>query len=269
MAPLVTLEALDCCDGEHSLHEHFNRSLRIESSLSPNPAAPSPTPVTPPRTQVVARKSRGKKRVRFNLKTRAFNPVDKFYDDTVIATKWFTSTDLLLIKENAKNQSATIRRSGPPESCSLTLAYRKTSLMLAKEFKELVKLSTTSPDQDLREWCAYNDGRRGLERFTSREYCYTRRADVVKTREAVLAEQDRQIESGERDDELIAKASREITRRARTFALFVAEADSKQQTRPLENPHRVAPSRKRSKIDVGEIRQGSSPMKQFTVAAVC
>jgi hypothetical protein len=197
------------------------------------------------------------------------DPADKFYDNADIDAKWFTADDLHLIKENAKSQSATIRRSGPPESCVLTMAYRKTSLMLAGDFKELVKLPTTSPDHDLRQWCASNDGRRGLERFSSREYCNTRRADILRTREAVLAAQDRQTESGQKDDEIIAKASREATRRARTFALFMGEADSKQQTRPLENGSRVAPSRKRSKIDLGELRKGSTTVNLITVAAAC
>jgi hypothetical protein len=210
-----------------------------------------------------------KKRVRFSFEKRCLDPVDKFYDDADVEAKWFTANDLYLIKENAKHQSATIRRSGPPESCVLTMAYRKTSLMLAGDFKELVKLPTTSPDHDLREWCACNDGRRGLERFSSREYCNTRRGDIMRTREAVLAEQDRQAESDQKDDELIAKASREATRRARTFALFMGEADSKQQTRPLEFEHRVTPSRKRSKIDLGELRQGSTTMNLITVAAAC
>jgi hypothetical protein len=268
MAPLqaVTFDLVDGSDGEHSLHDHFHRSLRIEPSSPISASLQQQQPQGPSRDSAT---TATKKRVRFNFEKRCLDPVNKYYDDEDIVAKWFTASDLLLIKENAKNQSATIRRSGPSEECRLTMAYKKTSLMLAGDFKELVKLPTTSPDQDLRQWCSWNDGRRGLERFSSREYCYTRRGDILNAREAVLAEQDRQTEAGVKNDDLIAKASREVSRRARTFALFMGEADSKQQTRPLENAQRTAPSRKRSKIDLGELRQGAATVKLVTVAAAC
>jgi hypothetical protein len=166
MAPLqvVTFDSLDSCDGEHSLHDHFHRSLRIEPSRPISASLQQHLPLGPSRDS-------SKKRVRFNFEKRCLDPVSKYYDDNDIVAKWYTANDLLFIKENAKNQSATIRRSGPSEECRLTMAYRKTSLMLAGDFKELVKLPTSSPDQDLRQWCSWNDGRRGLERFSSREYC--------------------------------------------------------------------------------------------------
>ena len=228
MAPLLVTPE-DSCDGDGCFNEHFLRSLRIQPDPAGSPA-------------------KSRKRVRFSFERRCLEPAERFYTPQDIEAKWFTGDELVDIKERAKGQSAAIRRAGPPEACSLTMAYRKTSLMLAGDFQALVKLPTTSPDQDLRHWCAHNDGRRGLERFASREYCCLRRADITKTREVALAEQRRQRECGQFDEELLAKLSREASRRARTFALFVGEADSK-QTRPLENA-RKAPPRKRSRIEI-------------------
>ena len=88
----------------------------------------------------------------------------------------------------------------------------------------------------------------------------------MKTRLIVLGEQRRQRELGDLDEEQIARLARETSRRARTFALFFGEADSK-QTRPLEDPERNVPPRKRSKLQLGqELRRDNA---SAIAAAAC
>lgn len=146
------------------------------------------------------------------------------YDE--MEARWWTQDDLEDIKQAAKALSLQLRRNAKDKGCYVESAHKKTSLMLANNFKELVKLSTSSPDQDLRHWCARNDGRRGLERFASKEYGRSRKDDVIYTRNTVFEEQSRQRENKNFDAELIAKVSKEKSRRARTFALFMGEADA-------------------------------------------
>ena len=159
--------------------------------------------------------------VRFAVDDLIINIEPEFYGDDDIATKWYSNEDLTRIKLHAKDLCNELRRSDSPQDKTLTIAHHKTSLMLNSDFKALVKLSPSTPDQDLTEWCSYMDGRRGLERFASRDYTILRRSDITKTRQAVLAAAKLRC-----DAETIAHAAREASRRARTFARFLAAADA-------------------------------------------
>lgn len=186
---------------------------------------------------------KSKKRVRFSAKNSSvINPGAEYYTDEDIQIKWWAPDELMSIKKRAKHMSALLRKDSKVHDCFLTMAHRKTTLMLASDFKGLVKLSPSTPDQDLQQWCSHEDGRRGLERFTSRDYCCFRRRDVTNSRLAVLEEQARQAENSFSDVEAVAKSSRAISRRARTFALFFGEADA---IEARSNP----PPRKRSKTE--------------------
>lgn len=143
-----------------------------------------------------------------------------------MAVRWWTQDGLDQIKQAAKEMSLHLRRISKEKGCYVETAHKKTSLMLANNFKELVKLSASSPDQDLRHWCARNDGRRGLERFACKEYCNSRKDDVIGARNMVFQEQKRQRTERVYKPDIIAKVSKEKTRRARTFALFLGEADA-------------------------------------------
>lgn len=199
-----------------------------------------------------------RRRVRFNRERKVINPETEFYTDEDIRIKWFGMDDLGNIKQAAKEMSITIRKRSKASDCFLTMAHRKTSLILAANFKSLMRLTPSTPDKDLQGWCACEDGRRGLERFASKDYSILRRQDIIKTRETVLTEQQRQRESGMHDPEAIAKLSREASRRARTFSLFFGEADAPDlgaKTAPptsmrmkAANFERRAPPRKRSKM---------------------
>ena len=205
------------------------------------------------------------RKVGFVEEPSILNPDTEYYSDEDIAIRWFSPMELIQIKKSAKDFSTLLRRSKRSEETCLTMAHRKTTLMLKSDFKALVKLSPTTPDKDLHSWCTNNDGRRGLERFSSRDYCCFRRKDVIATRTAVFEEQARQCAKGLRDDEIIAKAARETSRRARSFALFFGEADSLEargetantKKLPHDPPERRAPPRKRSRISI-EIRPAAA-----------
>ena len=165
-------------------------------------------------------------------------------DETHI--RWWTQEDLEQIKQAAKEMSLRLRRQAQERGCVVETAHKKTTLMLTNNFQELVKLSPSSPDQDLLHWCARSDGRRGLERFASREYGAKRKDDVLNTRTAVFQEQDRLRAIGTNaavEPEALAKVSREKSRRARTFSLFMGEADAQAVARGG-----TGPSSKRCKV---------------------
>jgi hypothetical protein len=188
------------------------------------------------------------RRVRFNREDKVFNPDLEYYTDEDIKIKWCNILDLQEIRQEAKEVSSLIRHHAKTQYCELAMAHRKTTLILASDFRSLVKLTPTTPDQDLSIWCSRDDGRRGLERFASKVYGCFRRRDVSEARIAVLAEQNCQRTQQFCDPELIAAKSRAVSLRARTFALFLAGADEKQVSkRDLEQP-RQAPPRKRSKV---------------------
>lgn len=176
--------------------------------------------------------------VRFHADIVTINPEPEYYSDEDVSTKWYSNQELALIKLLAKDLSNELRRSTCPQDATLTIAHRKTSLMLKSDFKALVKLSPSTPDQDLINWCSYTDGRRGLERFASRDYSLMRRNDIANTRQAVL-EGVRTMQ----DAETIAHAAREASKRARTFARFFAAADADAAKNTIEASERRAPAR--------------------------
>jgi hypothetical protein len=190
-----------------------------------------------------------KRRVRFDREKKVINPESEFYCDEDIRIKWYGFDELGNIKQAAKETSIALRKMLAGKECFLTMAHRKTSLILASDFKALIRLPSSTPDKDLQGWCRFEDGRRGLERFASKDYSCLRRQDIGNTRESVMGEQQRQKESMTRDPEAIARVARETSRRARTFALFFGEADARERLAVREPEfERRAPPRKRSKL---------------------
>ena len=148
--------------------------------------------------------------------------------------RWWSQDDLDNIKKAAKEMSLKLRKLAKEKGCYVEVAHKKTTLMLTNSFQELVKMSASSPDQDLRHWCVRSDGRRGLERFACKEYGNTRKDDVIGTRMAVFQEQDKQRKARKYIPEAMAKVSKAHSRRSRTFSLFMGEADAQTATRNLE-----------------------------------
>lgn len=176
--------------------------------------------------------------VRFQAEETVINLQTEYYTDEDVRTKWYSNDDLAQIKLEAKELSNELRRSTNSQDTCLTTAHRKTSLMLKSDFKALVKLSPSTPDQDLTKWCSTTDGRRGLERFASRDYTVMRRNDIAKTRQAVF-----EAASSRQEPEAIAHAARDASRRARTFARFFAAADADAAKTPAQDPRRRMPAR--------------------------
>ena len=158
------------------------------------------------------------------------------------ADLWWTRLELAEIKEEAKSCGikvrAKLRQNRSPQDSQqkkhrsrsvLMLAYIKVHLMLEKDLSALLKLTspTTSPDQDLFQWwCTKTDGRRGLERISCKAYFTLRRQMMASVRDAIFAEQSKQRALGKTADaESIARIARRLTRNARTFALYLGEAD--------------------------------------------
>jgi len=173
--------------------------------------------------------------------------------------RWWTQDDLDDIKQAAKEMSIRLRRQAKERGCYVEMAHKKTSLMLCNNFQELVKLTPSAPDQDLRHWCARSDGRRGLERFASKEYGNLRKDDVIQTREAVLQEQERQRQETVFCPEQMAKVSKEKSRRARTFSLFMGEADAQAAAR--ENSSSAAAT-KRARVGNSSTSPQQPPQQQ-------
>jgi hypothetical protein len=189
--------------------------------------------------------------IRFDEIHDIINPSPEYYTDDDIRVRWYTMDELQQIKQQAKEYSNTIRQTSSSQDTCLCIAHRKTSLMLKSDFKSLVKLSPTTPDQDLIEWCSFEDGRRGLERFSSRDYAAFRRSDINLTRTSVIEEFARQRTMLFFDDEAVANHARDASRRARTFARFFAEADASasRKTQLDDNPQvRSTPSRSLSEL---------------------
>jgi hypothetical protein len=204
------------------------------------------------------------RRIRFDHFTRTINPDPEYYTEQDMSMKWFAAMELREFKVRAKELSNALRKSNKSQDQrSITVAHRKTTLMLKSDFKSLTKLSPSTPDLDITRWCLFSDGRRGLERFASQDYAVMRQSDIRLTRQAVLTEHARQVMNEEYDDEAVAKAAREVSRRARTFARFfgaadanVANRDEQSERRSLARCHSEAvtrpslPSRKRSKMQL-------------------
>lgn len=201
------------------------------------------TSCKPPRTR----------RVRFGKPTVIHQDPGYSCYDTDDATKWWTADDLQKIRQEAKRISGDLRGKGSanPSSCFLTMAHRKTTLMLASDFKNLMRLPRSTPDQDLHQWCSWGDGRRGLERFSSQAFWCFRRKDITSYRGGIVEEYAKQRQAGYHDAEVIGKLAREASRRPRTFALFMGEADALEASSILADavPVRRAPPRKRSKTE--------------------
>ena len=188
--------------------------------------------------------------IRFDSIDDIINPTPEYYTEDDICTRWYTMEELQFIKQLAKEDSNSIRQSSAGKDTCLCVAHRKTSLMLKSDFKSLVKLSPTTPDHDLSEWCSYDDGRRGLERFASRDYAALRRRDIHITRTSVIEEFARQRNMFVFDHESVANLAREASRRSRTFARFFAEADAGAARKSHETePLRKLPSRCRSEVN--------------------
>ena len=145
---------------------------------------------------------------------------------STIESLWWTPEELLRMKKTAKDLSCVVRKIAEDRGCSVAKAFTKTSLMLSSDMKSLVQLTPTTPEQDLFRWCCKLDGRRGLERFASNEFARARRQELINYRAAVILEQERQRDLNESNADLIAKAAREESRRSRTFALYMGEADA-------------------------------------------
>ena len=189
---------------------------------------------------------------------------------------WWNREEMARSRQASRELSAKIRDTNDTKqqtSCGLTCAYKKTSLMLQNDLEALVRLSPTTPEQDLFRWCCKMDGRRGLERYASRYYAANRHEDIAESRRAVFQEQQRQRDEEQRWQDgdqqpaetagfgldmdgleqkqcLIAKVARESSRRARSFALFMGEADylisrAQQQVRDRKPSRRAAFRRSR------------------------
>ena len=240
MAPLSSPEALTLS----SLHERYDVFSNerfadpLKLQLSKLVSAPS-----------------SRRKVRFNREhNTVINPQREYYTDEDVQIKWWSADDLHDMRQQARTLSTLLRRNAKFQDCVLTTAHRKITLMLASDFHSLIKLSPSSPDQDLAMWCSEEDGRRGLERFASKVYSAFRRSDVNNTRRAVISEQSRQRFQQQLNPEAIAQIARDCSRRARSFAQFFGGADASQTTKKRDEalvqrePNRRAPPRKRSKI---------------------
>ena len=229
MPPLCATEHFDVFS-----NERFSRrlSLQLDSILSATIPVPSA------------------RRVRFSQKQdKVFNPAQEYYTDEDMERKWIGFDTLQDIRQEARELSSSLRkRQSSP--CNVALAHRKTTLIIASDLQSLVKLSHTTPEEDLSRWCSIDDGRRGLERFSSGIYYCFRRRDISCVRSVVLAEQQRQRAEHVHDLDAIAQKSCEVSRRSRNFALFLGGADAKQvQKRGIDSaPCRQVPPRKRSKV---------------------
>lgn len=240
MAPLLRDNSFESHNGP--LHVDTFSSERFAAPLKSQLEAISSIPV---------RTSR--KRVRFDERlNQQVDPDATFYTDDDIEIRWCTERSLHEGRQRARELSSKLRELSKSHDCDLTMAHRKVTLILKRDFNSLLKLTRTSPDQDLSAWCAEDDGRRGLERFTSKVYASFRKRDVAETVSAVLEEQRRQRLAQINDPELLAQASRTVSQRARSFANFFGAADAKQaQAKRETEPSRKAPARKRSKICLG------------------
>jgi len=170
-------------------------------------------------------------RVRFQSPhPKVLNPENEYLGKEDCIVRWWSTEDLQKIRHRIKNLCSRIRYHEKRQDYELTTAHRKITLILASDFSSLMKLPLSLPDQDLSVWCSHNDGRRGLERFASKVYSGFRMNDIVETREAVLREQSRQRqkEGVVNDPDRIAELCQRASRRARSFAQFMAGADAQQ-----------------------------------------
>lgn len=71
-----------------------------------------------------------------------------------------------------------------------------------------------------------DEGPRGLEMYSSRVHAQRRQRHLQESKHAVLMEQARQIVLNERDEERLARQASMASRKARTFATLLGQADA-------------------------------------------
>jgi len=212
----------------HATRDEFDCNILSDESLSDSEVGPL-----------------NQRRVRFHsAKPKVLNPETEYFLEDECLVRWWTTEELQKIRKSVKALCARIRYHRKCQDYELITAHRKITLMLASDFSTLTKMPLSLPDQDLSAWCSYNDGRRGLERFASKVYSCFRMNDIVVTREGVLREQLRQRQEGVTDPEMIAEVCQIASRRARSFAQFMAGADAQQ----VGEGEAMSTPQKRSKI---------------------
>jgi len=203
MTPFVTSE--DVC---HVTRDKFDCNMSTDESLSDSQT-------TEPREI----KNRNLHRVRFqSAKPKVLNPETEYFSEEECLVRWWSLEEFQKIRKSVKTICARIRCNAKCQDYELITAHRKITLILVSDFRSLMKMSRSLPNQDLSIWCAYNDGRRGLERFASKVYSFFRTTDIGKTREAVFREQVRQRREGVYDPDTLAELCQRASRRARSFA---------------------------------------------------
>jgi len=213
MTPYITSE--DVC---HVTRDEFGCDMSSNQSLSDSQT-----------TEPMEIKNRNLHRVRFqSVKPKVLNPETEYFSEDECLARWWSAEELQKIRQRAKTLCSRIRYHAKCEDYELITAHRKITLILTSDFRSLMKLSRSLPNQDLSIWCAYNDGRRGLECFASKVFSCFRTTDVVETREAVLREQVRQCRQGVNNPDMLAELCQRASRRARSFAHFMADADADQ-----------------------------------------
>jgi len=213
MTPFVTSE--DVC---HVTRDKFGCDMSCNESLSDSQT-----------TEPMEIKNRNLHRVRFqSAKPKVLNPETEYFSDEECLVRWWSLKELQKSRKSVKAICARIRCNAKCQDYELITAHRKITLILACNFRSLMKMSRSLPNQDLSIWCAHNDGRRGLERFASKVYSSFRTTDILETREAILREQVRQRREGVYDPDILAERCQRASRRARTFAQFMAGADADQ-----------------------------------------
>jgi hypothetical protein len=164
---------------------------------------------------------------------------------------WLMPQELEKIRLGAKRKCIELQKVDY-QNCEVCLAHRKITLMLKSDFKNIVRLTSTTPDEDLSQWCSFDDGRRGLERFASHAYNVLRNNDIYQTRNSVMQEQCSQREQGLYCPERIAHVAQKASRRARTFARFFGAADGNEA-------QKIASQEDFSTPQTGKKRQFSYP----------
>jgi hypothetical protein len=179
--------------------------------------------------------------------TEVYPPSPLHLSDGDVQALWFDSEELLDIKNRAKttclrvsqiedDESDASASSKKEEKDHFTLAHRKTTLILAADFRGLLKLSQSSPVEDLIPWCSSRLECRGLERFACRDYNLFRQKDIRTTRRGVLNWQKENLLDHPPNNscsavDSLANIARKASRRARTFAHFLGEADALEAAR--------------------------------------
>jgi len=180
-------------------------------------------------SQTMEIKNRNLHCVRFqSAKPKVLNPGNESFSKEESPFRWWSAEELQKIRKSVKALCARIRRNDKCQDYELITAHHKITLILASDFRSLMKMSRSLPNQDLSIWCSHDDGRRGLERFVSQVYSSFRMHDIVETRKAVLREQVRRRRKGVYDPDTFAELCQRASRRARSFAQFMAGADAEQ-----------------------------------------